>query len=142
MLDRYKYFLILLVLAFVGIILFGLWGYYTLGNWAIFKAWVPMMFVIIIWGAWIFYFLPWQYSRMKENQMDFDNGYFEFDEEYFTYTRDDGSISKRPYRSIPRITNGKDYYVFWENISSIHILPHSAFKSNKDIEELNKLLKL
>jgi hypothetical protein len=131
---------IAIIVIYIAILSFGYWGYEKYGNWKILEAWIPFMIILPLLYLWIIYFSPIFIAKSKLNKNDFDNGYYEITNESFTYYRDDGSITKRPFSSITRIMTGKDYFIFWENLISIYILPYSAFKSKDDIEQLHAIL--
>ncbi len=130
-----------MVFAILGITIYVLTSYLANGSIRELIAWGPFGILLIIWCLSITKFFPLNVYNNKKNKNLFNKRKFEFHQDRLEFTTENGTYVKLPYTEIIQFSESNKCFSFWENVSSVHIVPFSSFNSSSDVEVVRGYIK-
>ena len=121
----------IIAVALLAVLFLG--SFLIRGDFAIQKVWIPFLLMICLF--WIYHLFAMPLITARSAQGDSANSVtykFSIDQNDFIEHGDDGSFTQLAISSLHKIDQHKDSVVLWQNLSLMHILPRSAFKTEED----------
>ncbi|NQZ07182.1 MAG: hypothetical protein HRT35_08470 [Algicola sp.] len=140
-LGNYKVLFVIIAILIVAIFIAGIWGYYALGSFALYTAWLPLQTLLVVFALFPLVISPYFITKNKLNANDFVQSRYEFTEKYFIHFKSNGNSSKRLYTSLAKVYFGNNFILLFENMSSVFIVPFSIFNCDEDREKVERYIR-
>ena len=140
---RHKYHFIFLLILLATLIGYGTWRYVFEDSLGFFINWTPLIVIIAVWTAYLYFFLPKYMSQATYMKNQLIKTKYTFDDMFIQQDGEDGSIFKYRWDKLSNIVIRETYIMFYQNSCSAFLLPMEEFKSKNDrdaiLDKINKI---